>query len=377
MTIAASRFNDSARLDIGKPDYIRLATITESLHPMHVDLESDSYLKAVSDICPIETFGDTARLGIIRLDSARLDTFDKACKYRVDLSSDSVLSGLNGVAISGTIDISSDAFISGKFVIDIGGIIALSSYVTVSGEEYTPAIHNLYFDETARLDVGRLGKIRLDNFVKTFEQIIELESEISFTGRQLAAIAGTVDLSSSSEFSAKHWISVLSTIDLSSYAFVGSGFSVPIGATLDLLSDIVYSSVHAKAIANTIDIKSQASYTSLNRKAIFGTVALSSYSVYSSLNRIVCTGTLSLSSELEVLPLFRYTAIEIEGPFEPGETILIDSNTFAVTLDGENILDRMTGDFPTIIPGTNEIRYIDDETARTVAIRVIFSERVI
>lgn len=335
-------------------------------------------MKKISEVYPIYNFCNVSRLGHARLDSARLGTFSKFFSYEIGLSSETSEPGSrNRVSITGTVDLSSDAVYTALCYVAIGGTVDISSEAYHLGQEYSPVIHNLYFDETARLESARFGKSRLDTFCKSVFNVIDLSSDSLATGRQLITVGNAIGLISEADIDTVHRAAIGNIIDLSSYGYGASGFAIPIGAELDLLSESGYTSQHGIKIGGSISVWSDISYTSLNRVKIGNTISLSSYNLYSSLNRISVTGTLDLSSEFAILPLFHYTAIEVEGPFEVGDTIVIDSDKFSVTLNGENILDRMSGDFPTIIPGNNEIRYIDEETGRTVAFRIVFSERIV
>lgn len=69
--------------------------------------------------------------------------------------------------------------------------------------------------------------------------------------------------------------------------------------------------------------------------------------------------------------------IEFIGEFKPGDQIVIDSNLLKMTLNGENALHLMQGDFFDLNTGVNELTYTDDKNARTVRMRVTFKDKFV
>jgi len=61
--------------------------------------------------------------------------------------------------------------------------------------------------------------------------------------------------------------------------------------------------------------------------------------------------------------IFGYT-----GTLSPGDVLVIDCDQKIVELNGVNAVRYMTGAFPLLFSGTNEIRWEDDDAARTVAV---------
>jgi hypothetical protein len=66
---------------------------------------------------------------------------------------------------------------------------------------------------------------------------------------------------------------------------------------------------------------------------------------------------------------------EFTGNFPDGSEIIIDRDTWTVTLNGANALHLIDGDPPYFTRGTNTLTYSDDEGARTVAIKAIYRGR--
>lgn len=72
----------------------------------------------------------------------------------------------------------------------------------------------------------------------------------------------------------------------------------------------------------------------------------------------------------------RVYEMEFIGEFKPGDTIVIDTKHFTVTLNGVNALHLVGNDnFPQLLPGVNELIYTDNEGQRTVRVRVIWQDR--
>ena len=72
----------------------------------------------------------------------------------------------------------------------------------------------------------------------------------------------------------------------------------------------------------------------------------------------------------------RVYEMEFIGEFKPGDTIVIDTKHFTVTLNGVNALHLVGNDnFPQLFPGANELIYTDNEGQRTVRVRVIWQDR--
>jgi hypothetical protein len=61
--------------------------------------------------------------------------------------------------------------------------------------------------------------------------------------------------------------------------------------------------------------------------------------------------------------LFGYT-----GTISPGDTLVIDCDAKTIELNGVNVVRYMTGKFPQLYAGTNELRWHDDGVTRTIAV---------
>lgn len=69
--------------------------------------------------------------------------------------------------------------------------------------------------------------------------------------------------------------------------------------------------------------------------------------------------------------------IEFTGEFKPGDRIVIDGERLKLTLNGENALHMMQGDFFDLNTGENEIIYTDNQSGRTVRMRITFRDRYV
>jgi len=69
--------------------------------------------------------------------------------------------------------------------------------------------------------------------------------------------------------------------------------------------------------------------------------------------------------------------IEFNGQFKPGDQIIIDNERLKFTINGQNALHLMSGDFFDLNTGENEIIYTDDQSGRTVRMRITFRDRYV
>lgn len=67
---------------------------------------------------------------------------------------------------------------------------------------------------------------------------------------------------------------------------------------------------------------------------------------------------------------FHLYLIQYTGDLAPGDKVVIDSKKMTITKNGVNVYSQMQGDFFDIQPGQNTVKYSDNETGRTVLMRV-------
>jgi hypothetical protein len=92
------------------------------------------------------------------------------------------------------------------------------------------------------------------------------------------------------------------------------------------------------------------------------------------------TGRFAVEAKMEVsysAGRYHVDTIEFTGEFGPGDRIVIDSERLKMTLNGQNALHLMTGDFFDLNTGENELTYTDDKTGRTVRMRITFKDRYV
>lgn len=73
----------------------------------------------------------------------------------------------------------------------------------------------------------------------------------------------------------------------------------------------------------------------------------------------------------------RYHVDEIEftGPFVPGDIIVIDSEKFKITRNGENVSHLYKGDFFDLNLGKNNLTWTDPATGRTILFRITHRDK--
>jgi len=86
------------------------------------------------------------------------------------------------------------------------------------------------------------------------------------------------------------------------------------------------------------------------------------------------SGAGSLTSNLSK---YHIDYIEFDGEFEPGDRIVIDSNTLTVTINGQNALQQTTGDFFDLALGVNKITYTDTSGSRNVILRITHRDKFV
>lgn len=73
----------------------------------------------------------------------------------------------------------------------------------------------------------------------------------------------------------------------------------------------------------------------------------------------------------------RYHIDEIEfvGSFAPGDRIVIDSEKFKITRNGQNVSDLYEGDFFDLNLGENNLTWTDPATGRSILIRITHRDK--
>lgn len=92
------------------------------------------------------------------------------------------------------------------------------------------------------------------------------------------------------------------------------------------------------------------------------------------------TGQFAVDAILEVsfsAGRYHIDVIEFSGQFRPGDRIVIDNEKLKFTLNGQNALHMMQGDFFDLNTGENEIIYTDNQSGRTVRMKITFRDRYV
>ena len=74
---------------------------------------------------------------------------------------------------------------------------------------------------------------------------------------------------------------------------------------------------------------------------------------------------------------FHVESITVNGPFAPGEKIVIDNGRLTIRKNGVNILSQMSGDFFGLNLGDNVITYTDTATGRSVLVRITYRDKFV
>ena len=85
-------------------------------------------------------------------------------------------------------------------------------------------------------------------------------------------------------------------------------------------------------------------------------------------------GQIQVSSTGE-LYIYAEITFTFGGTLAAGKTVVVNTSDFTVLNDGVNAIASMTGDFPEIYPGTNQVIYTDSLGSRTVNITIVKKDR--
>lgn len=71
-----------------------------------------------------------------------------------------------------------------------------------------------------------------------------------------------------------------------------------------------------------------------------------------------------------------YTLV-YSGDLAVGDIVCIDTNDYTVTLNGDNVLNLLSGNFPKIVPNESELVYTDSESTRSATIVISWQDKII
>lgn len=82
------------------------------------------------------------------------------------------------------------------------------------------------------------------------------------------------------------------------------------------------------------------------------------------------------STEFEVTVTHTHVdTLGFSGAFKPGDKLVIDTKKMTVTLNGQNAMHMIDGDFFNLILGTNKLTYTDDASARDILTRITHRDK--
>ncbi|MFD1270635.1 hypothetical protein ACFQ3Y_24810 [Paenibacillus motobuensis] len=92
--------------------------------------------------------------------------------------------------------------------------------------------------------------------------------------------------------------------------------------------------------------------------------------------RVLSIGPIESKTEFSVTITHAHVdEISFSGGFKPGDVLVIDTAKQTITLNGENVIDKMGGDFFDLIYGANKLTYTDGETARQIRTRITHRDK--
>ncbi|WP_059043924.1 phage distal tail protein [Paenibacillus rubinfantis] len=91
--------------------------------------------------------------------------------------------------------------------------------------------------------------------------------------------------------------------------------------------------------------------------------------------RLFAAGFHSETELAAKMSLYHVDSIEFTGEFKPGDKIIIDSEKFKITRNGDNVSNLYVGDFFDLNLGTNNLTWTDPATGRTVLIRITHRDK--
>lgn len=132
------------------------------------------------------------------------------------------------------------------------------------------------------------------------------------------------------------------------------------------------------ALRFDIDHSQDAHFTALRERVGAFVMDLAQEMVFSAVRER--TAKFDMECELQMIfdgSRYRIETIEYTGEFAPGDKIIIDSDKLKLTQNGQNALHKMQGNFFDLNNGLNELTYTDDQTGRTIRIRLTHRDRFV
>lgn len=153
-------------------------------------------------------------------------------------------------------------------------------------------------------------------------------------------------------------LEVLFSISFESESELSSriNLEIPLSVTIETESEMSVSMIRQLAFSATFESATEM-LAQLTRERIFT-------ATFESASEIVITVTNAHVDQLS-----------FTGVFKPGDRLVIDTKKQTVTLNGENALHLIDGNFFELISGTNTLTYTDTATSRNILTRVTHSDK--
>lgn len=147
-------------------------------------------------------------------------------------------------------------------------------------------------------------------------------------------------------------VTIESASDLSALISVDFPVTVSFESATDLTSEFIREMAVAAEISTATEMLTQ-----LVRERLFG-------------------ASITTATDFVVNVTYAHiNEIGLAGDFKPGDVIVIDTARQTITINGENALHLMTGDFFDLVYGANTLTYSDGEAARNVRTRVTHRDK--
>lgn len=154
--------------------------------------------------------------------------------------------------------------------------------------------------------------------------------------------------------------------------------------SVETVFSVVFESDPALETLMNLDMTISASFETetelaadMTREIQFGTMfeTASEMAIQMIRERLFAAGFQSETAMAAKMSLYHVDSIEFIGEFKPGDKIVIDSEKFKITRNGENVSDLYVGDFFDLNLGTNNLTWTDPATGRTILFRITHRDK--
>ncbi|WP_314587932.1 phage distal tail protein [Paenibacillus terrigena] len=126
-----------------------------------------------------------------------------------------------------------------------------------------------------------------------------------------------------------------------------------------------------------IDTETDASTTLTNEIALVtGAIGTATELLTSIIRERMMRATIDTSTEFNVIITYTHVdKISFTGDLKPGDRLVIDTRNMTVTLNGQNAMHLVDGDFFSLVLGQNVVTYSDNETLRDILTRITHRDK--